>query len=106
MNARRLVAVAGEGNETASALLDRYARNVSVGIANLQQTMAPNFFILHGDVVGGGPVMTEAIDRHVRQLVPTRPGGEVEIVAGDAEDVAALRGAAGLVLSEALQFAV
>ena len=87
-------------------LLERYARNVAVGIANLQQTVAPNVFILHGDVVRGGEVMIEAIERHVRDMVPSRPGTAIRIVSGDSGDRAALRGAAGLVLSDLLQFEI
>ena len=106
MDSRRLVALAEGGASSAAELLDRYARNVAVGIANLQQTMAPNFIVLHGDVVGGGPRLLDAIARHVRELVPWRPGGDIDLVMGDLEDRAALRGAAGLVLSELLHFAL
>jgi predicted NBD/HSP70 family sugar kinase len=104
MDSRRLAALVEGG--AAAELLDRYARNVAVGIANLQQTMAPNFIVLHGDVVGGGPRSLTAITKHVRDLVPWRPGGDIELVMGDLEDRAALRGAAGLVLSELLHFAL
>ncbi len=104
MDSRRLVALVGAGVSAAAALFDRYARNVAVGIANLQQTMAPNFIVLHGDVVGGGTRLLDAIAAHVRELVPWRPGGDIELVMGDLEDRAALRGAAGLVLSELLHF--
>ena len=79
---------------------------IAIGIANLQQTLAPNYYILHGDVVLGGPPLIEAIAGHVRNLVPSRPGGDIEIVAGDATDRAALLGAAGLVLSDLLQFPI
>lgn len=104
MDSPRLVALAESGVRGAAKLLDRYARNVAVGIANLQQTMAPNFIVLHGDVVGGGSRLLDAIAVHVRDLVPWRPGGDIELVMGDLEDRAALRGAAGLVLSELLHF--
>lgn len=104
MDSQRLVALAEGGAAGAAELLDRYARNVAVGIANLQQTMAPNFIVLHGDVVGGGSRLLDAISQHVRDLVPWRPGGDIELVMGDLEDRAALRGAAGLVLSELLHF--
>jgi predicted NBD/HSP70 family sugar kinase len=90
----------------AEKLLDRYARNVAVGIANLQQTVAPNIFILHGDVVLGGERLLEAIAAHVRAMVPARPGGQIEFIAGDAGDGAALLGAAGLVISELLQLPI
>ena len=104
IDSRRLVELAGAGAPAAAKLIDRYARNVAIGIANLQQTVAPNFFILHGDVVGGGQTMIEAIMDHVRRLVPSHPGGEIVFETGETEDRAALLGAAGLVLSELLQF--
>lgn len=104
MDSQCLVVLVENGSAGAAELLDRYARNVAVGIANLQQTMAPNFIVLHGDVVGGGSRLLDAITRHVRDLVPWRPGGDIELVMGDLEDRAALRGAAGLVLSELLHF--
>lgn len=104
IDSRRLVGHVEAGLPGAAELLDTYARNVAVGIANLQQTVAPNFFILHGDVVGGGPPMVDAIAAHVRRLVPSRPGGEVSFETGDTEDRAALLGAAGLVLSDLLHF--
>jgi predicted NBD/HSP70 family sugar kinase len=104
MDSQRIVELAAQAVPGAAELFDRYARNVAVGIANLQQTVAPNYFILHGDVVNGGEPLIRAIGEHVRKLVPWRPGGEIEIVAGDAGDDAALLGAAGLVLSDLLQF--
>jgi hypothetical protein len=66
--------------------------------------VAPNFFILHGDVVGGGNMMIAAITEHVKRLVPPRPGGDIVLTAGAPGDRAALLGAAGLVLSDLLQF--
>ncbi len=104
ITSRRLVALAEDGDERAATLIDLYARNVAIGIANLQQTVAPNLYILHGDVVGGGARMVEAIAAHVRRLVPSRPGGDVSFETGDTEDRAALLGAAGLVLSDLLHF--
>lgn len=104
INARRLVDLVATGKVGAAALLDLYARNVAVGIANLQQTLAPDTFILHGDVVGGGATMTDAILRHAKQLVPPRPGCEITFAVNPAEDRAAMLGAAGLVLSDQFQF--
>jgi predicted NBD/HSP70 family sugar kinase len=104
IDARRLVELAANGVPGADVVLDRYARNIAIGIANLQQTVAPNRFILHGDVVGGGETMIAAILHHVRDLVPWRPRGEITFDTGETEDRAALLGAAGLVLSHLLQF--
>ncbi|RUU56455.1 ROK family protein [Mesorhizobium sp. M2C.T.Ca.TU.009.01.2.1] len=102
----RLADMAARQVAGAEKLLDRYACNVAVGIANLQQTVAPNIFILHGDVVLGGARLLDAIARHVRAMVPPRPGSTIEFIAGDAGDGAALLGAAGLVISELLQLPI
>jgi predicted NBD/HSP70 family sugar kinase len=104
INSERLVALAAAGSSGAGALLEHYARNLAIGIANLQQTVAPNRFILHGDVVAGGETMIGAILKHVRDLVPWRPRGEITFETGETEDRAALLGAAGLILSHLLQF--
>lgn len=104
INSARMLHLAESGDPAAARLMDRYARNVAVGIANLHQIMSPNFYVLYGDVVGGGEVMRDAIAAHVRALVPARPGHELTFALGDTEDRATLRGAAGLVLSENLQF--
>ena len=39
IDSRRLVKLANAGVSAAATLMDRYARNVAVGIANLQQTV-------------------------------------------------------------------
>jgi predicted NBD/HSP70 family sugar kinase len=98
------LAVAGDSR--AIELADRYANNIAVGIANVQQMLAPSHYILHGDVVLGGARMIEAIAAHVRCLVPSRPGLNIEISAGDPGDKAALLGAAGLVLSDLLRLSI
>jgi len=94
------------GDSRAAELADRYAHNIAVGIANVQQTLAPTHYIMHGDVVLGGAQMIEAIATHVRRLVPSRPGLNIEISAGEAGDRAAHLGAAGLVLSDLLQLSL
>jgi predicted NBD/HSP70 family sugar kinase len=90
-------------DERLAPLRDRYARNIAVGIANLQQSVAPNTFILHGDVVEGGAPLRSAIARHVADLVPDRPGVDICIAFASPGEDAALLGAAGLVLSNLLR---
>lgn len=106
LDSRRLLFLANQGVKGAEDLLQAYAFNISIGLANLQQLMAPNHIILHGDVVHGGGQMLELIDANFRKLILTRPGDEVTLALGEIEDVAALRGAAGLVLSELLNSAL
>lgn len=106
MNSGALMRLVTAGDSAAGELADRYAYNIAVGIANVQQTLAPSRYILHGDVVLGGDLMIAAIAAHVRNLVPGRPGLNIELLPGDADDRAALRGAAGLVLSDLLQLSI
>jgi predicted NBD/HSP70 family sugar kinase/DNA-binding MarR family transcriptional regulator len=106
INAGRLMEMVADGNKNAADVADTYARNLAVGLANLQQTLAPNVFILHGDAVLGGADFVAAIAKHLKAMVPARPGGEIQVIAGHADDRAALIGAAGLVLSERLSFTV
>ncbi len=87
----------------AAELLDEYTRNVAIGIANLQQILAPSIYVLHGDVVLGGETVRGKIEHHVRDLVLNHPGARLQILLGSDSDDTALRGAAGLVLSAQLR---
>ena len=98
-----LLALAEAETPGAAELLERYARNVAVGLVNLQQTLAPGLFILHGDVVQGGERFRALIERYVILGVAPHPGGEPRIVFASTADDVTLLGAAGLVLSESLE---
>jgi predicted NBD/HSP70 family sugar kinase len=103
----RLVHEAETGSAPATELLEKYARNIAVGIANLQQTMSLNFYILHGDAATGGKRLSDLIQHNVRDFVLARPNQEITIVSnGLGEGHTALRGAAGLVVSEHLKLAM
>ncbi|MCG5480794.1 ROK family transcriptional regulator [Sinorhizobium alkalisoli] len=103
----RLVKETEEGSGAAGDLLDRYTRNIAVGIVNLQQTLSLNSYVLHGDVAGGGPAAAERIKAHVEQSIIMRPGQEISVtVNGIGEGHTALRGAAGLVLSSHLKLVI
>jgi len=81
---------------------DEFARNVAVGLVNLQQTIAPGLFVLHGDVVHGGEQLRAAIEHHLVAGVADRPGGGPRVVLGNRRSDMTLLGAAGLVLSHSL----
>jgi predicted NBD/HSP70 family sugar kinase len=106
VNSGSLMHFAGSGDARARKLADRYAHNIAVGIANVQQTIAPTHFILHGDVALGGRPMVDAIAAHVRRLVPVRLGLTIQISLGEPGHRAALLGAAGLVLSDLMQLSI
>lgn len=103
MTAGPLARLAAKGHQHAAELFDRYAWNLAVGIANLQQILAPDLFILHGDAPAGGEALRSRIEYHVQDNLPPRPGGHPQIAFTDLDDDATLLGAAGLVLSHSLQ---
>lgn len=102
----RLVRLVNENVSGAADLLSQYACNLAIGLANLQQVMAPNIIILHGDVARGGKRLGDLIRKKFMSLILRRPGDEVNLLLGGNEDFAALRGAAGLVLSDLLNFSL
>ncbi|GAB3425274.1 ROK family transcriptional regulator [Flindersiella endophytica] len=105
MTAERLAGLAAEGSSPAAELLDRYARNLAYGIANLHQTLAPEVFLLHGDAAHTTDDFRAAIESHARDLTPMHPSGRPTIIPSDLDD-ATLLGAAGLVISHTLHLRV
>lgn len=95
--------LAARGHPHAAALLDLYARNLSIGLVNLHQSMAPGLIIMHGDSVAGGEALRSRIEAHVRENVLQHPAGPPQIAFTPLDDHAPLVGAAGLVLSYSLQ---
>jgi predicted NBD/HSP70 family sugar kinase len=95
MTCARLVALASESRE-AEGLLDTYASNLAIGIANLNQTLSLEVFILHGDVLSGGEPFRTRVERYARQRSLSR----LSIVNSTLGDDVALLGAGALVLAE------
>jgi predicted NBD/HSP70 family sugar kinase len=97
-----LARLAGDDHAGAEELFDRFARNVAIGIINLQQILAPGLFILHGDVVQGGEELRERVQKYVLDGIPVHAGGAPAITFASADDDITLLGAAALVLSQSL----
>ncbi len=102
LDAQRLVERAAT-DEDALGLLQRYADNIAIGLANLTQILSPGLFILHGDAVGGGDRFRALIEEATRDRVLGHIRPTVEVVLSDLDQRATLLGAAGLVLSETFQ---
>lgn len=106
LDARALVRLAEEGNKTAVELLDDYADNLAIGIANLAQILSPGFFILHGDTVGGGEKLRALIETKTNGRVLGYLQEDLEVVLSELDQRAGLLGAAGLVLSETFHLSI
>jgi predicted NBD/HSP70 family sugar kinase len=100
MTVKSLSRLVADGVPGADQLLQEFARNVAVGIINLQQTLAPGLFIVHGEIVTGGEQLRALISQQVLQGVAHHPGGDPVIEFATEPDDTVLLGAAGLVLSE------
>ncbi len=80
----------------AAELIDRYATNLSIGLANLNQVLSLEVFILHGDVLGGGEAFRNRLEREARSRSLTR----LSIVYSELGSDVTLLGASALVLTE------
>ncbi|PRA82375.1 ROK family protein [Microbacterium sp. MYb66] len=98
LDSRGLATLVDAGSEDAAALLDLYARNLAIGIANNEQILAPGHYIMHGDACTGGDAMREALQAWVTRLAPER-GHPPTVMFADDPDQITLLGGAGLVLS-------
>jgi predicted NBD/HSP70 family sugar kinase len=105
MTGRFLIRLADEGNEEAAELVELYGHNIAVGLANIQQALAPGLFVLHGDPPGGGERLRAVIQRELARGVYEHPAVEPCVVMADTDDYAVLRGAACIVLSRLLHVA-
>lgn len=102
IDAATLVAMGDEG----SALLETYADNLAVGLANLTQLLNPGLFILHGDAVGGGEPFRGLVEQASRERVFGHVQGSLRVVLSELDLQATVLGAAGLVLSETFHLAI
>ena len=99
--AASLAGSAAAGDETAKELLDLYARNLAIGMANNEQMLASGTYVVHGDAAAGGELMKSRLEHWLTSFSPRR-GTPPSVVLGDSGDQIALLGGAGLVLSHEL----
>ncbi|HEY8790259.1 MAG TPA: ROK family protein [Actinopolymorphaceae bacterium] len=100
-----LTAMAGQRVPAAAELLDRYARNLAIGMANNEHMLGSGVYIMHGDVCAGGEAMRERLQRWMVEYSPRR-GVAPQVILGDFGDEITLLGGGGLVLSSVLATAV
>lgn len=98
MDCARLTRLAEHGERAATELLDRYAHNLAIGMANNEQILASGTYIMHGDVCAGGPHMRARLEHWIAKFSPSR-GAPPTVIFADTPDNMTLLGGGGLVLS-------
>jgi predicted NBD/HSP70 family sugar kinase len=104
MDAARLCRLAVT-DERAAQMLQEYAVNIGIGLANLQQTLGSGLFVVHGDPVRGTEGFREMVEEATIERSFAHPGGLPRVTFADVDDYAAVRGAAAIVLSRSLNVA-
>lgn len=95
-----LDALVGSGDPLAGQVVDEYARNLALGLVNVQQLFAPGLFILHGEAREGGERFRTVVEERLREAVAFTEAEQPRVLVGTAAvDDVALLGGAGLVLS-------
>jgi len=100
-----LTAMVEQGVAAAGELLDRYARNLAIGMANNEHMLASGVYIMHGDVCSGGEAMRRRLRHWLVEYSPRR-GATPQVILGDVGDEITLLGGGGLVLSSIFATAV
>lgn len=101
LDVERLVALS-DIDSSAELLLQRYAHNLAIGIANLQTLMMPDSFIIYGNARRGRGRLEEALTSELRRLAASIEGNPIRVLMGRDEQQITLQGAAGLVISQQL----
>ncbi|MCL2802766.1 MAG: ROK family transcriptional regulator [Micrococcales bacterium] len=94
--------VTTQGPQT-KRLLDSYARNIGIGLANIAIAFGISRFILHGEVVSGGPTLLDQVRRHTAAQCAMPGTGQPTIDLADSTHPTALLGAAAMPLVHAIE---
>jgi hypothetical protein len=79
-------------------MLDLYARNLAVGMANNEHALASGVYIVHGDVCAGGETFMTRLRAWMERFSPRRREVPILLTGGETDEMALL-GGGGLVLS-------
>ena len=86
----------------ATKLLEKYAHNLAIGIANLQTLLMSDNFIVYGSARRGGERLERLLVSELDELAASIEGNPIRVIMGRNEQQITLRGAAGLVISQQL----
>lgn len=102
LNVQQLCELA-KNKADAKSLLDEYALNLAIGMANLQTLLMPNNFVIYGNVARGDEEFRQKIQTHLVSLSPVHPSVTINVMFGSDQKATTLRGAAGLIIEDKLK---
>lgn len=85
----------------AAELLELYAQNLAIGMANNEQMIASGTYLMHGDVCAGGARMRDLMERWLVAYSPDRDGVTPTVIMADPTERMTLLGGGALALSAA-----
>ncbi len=97
----RLTSEAEAGDARAADLLDLYAQNLAIGMANNEYMLGSGTYVVHGDAAAGGERMRALLQHWLAAYEPQR-GRPATVILGGSDDEMTLLGGGGLVLATEL----
>jgi predicted NBD/HSP70 family sugar kinase len=98
IDSERLSELATRGDVAAQRLMKTYADRLAIGLANLRQLLGSDYFIIHGDAVGGGDTLLAMLN----EATNARTLGPVEVVFTELGEEATILGGVATVLGALL----
>ena len=92
--------LARDGEEMASAILDRCAQYLGLAMSYVSCTVDPQVYIVGGGMSRAGTILTNAIQKHYRKFA-YHPSKQTPVVLAELSNDAGICGCAGMILSKA-----
>ena len=77
VDAKEVFARAADGDEAMAAVLDQYAHELAIGLANIIGVFRPRMIVLGGGVAGAGDALLSRVEDQLRNHCPSMPGQEL-----------------------------
>jgi glucokinase len=101
VDARLVAQAARDGDPTATAIMQKAARDFSLGIVNIISFFVPDVIVLSGGVMKSADLFLPTLERTLKTPNPMVPFDRVQIVPAQLGYYAGLYGGAYMILSEA-----
>lgn len=77
VDAKEIFRRAAQGDAAMAAVLDQYAHELAIGLANIMGIFRPKMIVLGGGVAGAGEALLQRVVHQLRDHCPCMPGQEL-----------------------------